>query len=131
VEVAEEFADGRATSEELMTAYYQANVACAVADVADFAAVRASHLASSIAYTAVFHGATCTSEAATAVADSVADGAALLRKDGAAFVLHMPMHDGIPTVHAEAKVLAESTLGCPRKAEVSIEPGRYRWTNVR
>ena len=73
VAVAEDFAEGGASAEELLTAYYQANVACSLTDPSDLAALRASHLASTIAYTAVLYGVGCTPAAAEAVADSVAD----------------------------------------------------------
>ena len=73
VELAERYADGEATAEELTTAYYQANVAFNANDPTDVSATRASHLASAIAYSAVLYGAGCTSLATDAVADTVAD----------------------------------------------------------
>ncbi len=73
VEVAERFADGQSNNEELIAAYYQANVASNASDPLDVFTYRASQLASIIAYPAVRHGADCTSLAADAVADTVAD----------------------------------------------------------
>lgn len=73
VEVAESYADGVTTAVNLADAFYQANIAANAADPTDACTVRASSLASYVAYTAVGLGVDCTFSAADAIADTIAD----------------------------------------------------------
>jgi hypothetical protein len=73
VEVAEEFADGAARTEYLTDAYYAANVALLATDSTDQCYHAAASLACHVAYALPLHGCYCTSDAARATADTVAD----------------------------------------------------------